>query len=153
MTILKMVTIICIILISSHLIHYSVVQDGWVRLDIRWARPQEADSQRHPNPKYNWKTSCCPGRRYRDYSAPSAHSLPGRTWRPQAGFRRWLYYVVCQHVGDGMVTRFVIKSDGCGTYSNGVKGAIQIFIIFIIFVIWFTITNNENNENNWIWKR
>ncbi len=28
------------------------------------------------------------GRRYRDYSTPSAHSLLGRTWRLQAGFRR-----------------------------------------------------------------
>jgi hypothetical protein len=57
-----------------------------------------------------------------------------------------------------------MKSEGCGAYSNGVKGAIQkcliIFIIFIVFIICFRrlihIPNNkimktieyENDKNN-----
>jgi hypothetical protein len=60
-----------------------MVEFGWIS-GLIWARPQEAGSLRHPNPKYYWETLPCPGRRYRDYPAPSAHSLP---WRPQAGFR------------------------------------------------------------------
>ncbi len=135
-----------------------MVEFGWIS-DSIWARPQEADSLRHPNPKYRWETLCCPGRRYRDYFAPSVHSLPGRTWRPQAGFRRWLYYVVCQLVAImmGWSRDLYWNQTGVEHIAMGwkvpFKNACIIFIIFIIFVIWVTITNNENNENNWMWKR
>jgi hypothetical protein len=44
---------------------------------------------------------------------------------PQLGGEGWLYFVVCQLVGIGMVMRFVMKSDWCGAHSNDVKGAIQ----------------------------
>jgi hypothetical protein len=87
-----------------------MVEFGWIS-DFIWARPQEAGYLRHPNPKYHWKTLPCTGRRYRDYPAPSVHSLPGRIWRPQAGFRRWFSDVVRQLVGYGMVPWYVMKSD------------------------------------------
>ncbi len=134
MTMLKLVKIICIISISCHFIHYSLVQDGWIRLDLgfymssTWSRFSTSSQS-----KISLGNFVLSGRRYRDYLAPSEHSLPGRTWRQQAGFRRWLYYVVCQLVCDGMVTRFVIKSDGCGAHSNGVKGATQKFLHYFHF--------------------
>jgi hypothetical protein len=44
----------------------------------------------------------CHFRRYLDYSTLSVHSLPGHTWRQQAGFRRLLSDVVCPLVGNLM---------------------------------------------------
>ena len=101
-----------------------MVEFGWIS-DFIWGRPQEAGFLRHLNPKYHWETLPCPGRRYRDYPAPSAHSLPGRTWRPQAGFRRWLSDVVRKLVGHGMVPWYVMKSDWCLTHNNPATGAKQ----------------------------
>jgi len=38
--------------------------------------------------------------------------LSGGAWRPQAGFWRWMPYVVCQFVGIGMVPWYVMKLGG-----------------------------------------
>ncbi len=105
---LQLFALFWLVVISFIVLLSRMVEFGWIS-DSIWAWPQGADSLlrlRNPNPKHHWETLCCPGKLYRDYSALSAHSLPGRTWRPQAGFRRWLYYVVCPCVGDGMATRF-----------------------------------------------
>jgi hypothetical protein len=126
-----------ILIVISFLILLSrMVEFGWIS-DSIWARPQEANSLRHPNPKYHGKTLCCPGRRYWDYSSLSEHSLPWGTWRLQAGFRRWLYYVVCQLVGYGMVLChlwYVMKSDWCAAQSNLAKGAKQKITHYFTYV-------------------
>jgi hypothetical protein len=48
----------------------------------------------------------------RDNPTPPVPPLSGDAWRLQAGFWRWMQYVVCQFVGNGLVPWYVMKLGG-----------------------------------------
>ena len=86
---------------------------NWFASCIR-AQPQKSDhdSVRNTDSEFPGKTAGCTGWWQGDNSTPPAPPLSGRTWRPQAGFWRWMPYVVCQFVGIGMVSWYVMKLGG-----------------------------------------
>ena len=95
----------------THYVHCSMVGVNWFPNCI-WAWSQKASSLCHSDRKYPGKASGCASWWHRDNSASSAQSFPRCTWRPQAGFWRWMQDVVRQFVGFVVVPWFVMKERG-----------------------------------------
>ncbi len=96
------------------LLHFfRLVGINWFASCIR-ARPRKSDSVRNSDSEYpaSGKTAGCTSWWHRDNPTPPAPPPSGGAWRPQAGFRRWMPYVVFQYVGIGMVPWYVMKLGG-----------------------------------------
>ena len=83
----------------------------WISSGIR-AWLQETCPVRHSHSKHPGQTSCGTCWRHWNYSPPHAQRLCERSWRPQAGCKRWMPDVVRQLVGTGMVPWHVINLTG-----------------------------------------
>ena len=124
--IIQIIAIIAIMWIKLHYANYAHYTDYlnycwfiscrmvgvcWISCGIR-AWLQETYPVRCSHSEYPGQTSLGACRWHRYYPAQHAQRLFGRSWRPEAGRRRWMPDVVRQLVGIGMVPWPVINLTG-----------------------------------------